>query len=63
MKRIKIDIFFSLKSMEAKRIQLKLITDESNYKNQERGGRKAEGGTYVNKPLTGRFGPVLFLYS
>lgn len=49
--------------MEAKRIQLKLITDESNYKNQERGGRKAEGGTYVNKPLTGRFGPVLFLYS
>lgn len=26
-------------------------------------GRKAEGRIYVNKPLTGRFGPVPFLYS
>lgn len=57
--------FFLLKSMGERRIQLEIITDESNLKKsgEDKGvGRKAEGGIYVNKLLMGKFSPVPFLY-
>lgn len=55
---------FSPKSMEERRIQLDYWLKQLEKRGEGKiVGRKAEGGIYVNKPLTGRFESIPILYS